>query len=460
MTLTGRDLDGHARRGRRSSGGPITLLAPGQVDTTTCTGDLHDHPGRHRRRHGHQPGHRHRRPARRQHRLRPRRRRPSRCRRPRRSTWSRPARRQDESGDGNAPRSATRLLHVRGDQHRQRDPHRRRPSTTRSAGVTTRPAPATTARARAAHDDLHRHLHVTQADIDAGSVTNLATATGDPSRRQSTVSDPTTTTATLPQAAAIDAGQDRTVDRPTTATAAPRRRHDHLQFAVTNTGNVTLTGVDRRRRARRRDARPARRRRSRPGDVDDLHRTYTITQADIDAGSVTNLADAAATRPTARRSATPTTTTDDAAADRVDRTWSRPASSKTERRRPRRRRATTIDLHVRVTNTGNVTLTGVDRRRRARAASTMRVRRQPPLAPGRLDRPAPATYTITQADVDAGSVTNLATATATRRPVGDRLRPRRRDRALPQAARDRPGKDRTVPPRLRRPTILTGETIG
>ena len=65
-----------------------------------------------------------------------------------------------------------------------------------------------------------------------------------------------------------------------------------------------------------------------------------------------------------------------------------------------------------VTNTGNVTLTGVSVTDPLWAAARLR-RRPPSLAPGA--RTCTATYSVTQADVDAGSVNNTATAPAPRR---------------------------------------------
>ena len=131
--------------------------------------------------------------------------------------------------------------------------------------------------------------------------------------------------------------------------------------------------------------------------------TYTLTQADVDAGHVANTATVTGTDPN---------DTDVDATDSTD-TPSRPArrSRWTSRpaRRPGPRAGDTIDYSFVVTNTGNVTLTGIVV--------------DDPLV-GAVDCPvttlAPtesttctATYTLTQADVDAGVVDNTATVTGT-----------------------------------------------
>ena len=138
-------------------------------------------------------------------------------------------------------------------------------------------------------------------------------------------------------------------------------------------------------------------------------KTYTLTQADVDAGIVNNTATASGTPPAGP------------AGDR--RPTPRPRRSRGPRRsrwtsRRARRRATrrvsTIAYSFVVTNTGNVTLTSVGRERpegRARSAA-----RSTTLAPG-ASTTCTATYTLTQADVDAGHVANTATAPGRRRPA-------------------------------------------
>ena len=73
----------------------------------------------------------------------------------------------------------------------------------------------------------------------------------------------------------------------------------------------------------------------------------------------------------------------------------------------------TIDYSYLVTNTGTTTLN-----RRSASPTTWSPRsaaRTPTLAPGASET-CTGTYTVTQADVDAGSVTNTATASGTDAP--------------------------------------------
>ncbi|MEZ5191695.1 MAG: hypothetical protein R2734_03700 [Nocardioides sp.] len=80
----------------------------------------------------------------------------------------------------------------------------------------------------------------------------------------------------------------------------------------------------------------------------------------------------------------------------------------------------TISYSLVVTNTGNVTLTGVTVTDPTVGPVSCPVTT---LAPG-VSVTCTATYTLTQADVDAGHVANTATATGTPRP-GSRRRPPR-----------------------------------
>ena len=84
----------------------------------------------------------------------------------------------------------------------------------------------------------------------------------------------------------------------------------------------------------------------------------------------------------------------------------------------------TIDYTFLVTNTGNVTLTG-DRRSMTRRSGTVSCP-VTTLAPG-ASTTCTATYTLTQADVDAGHVANTATATGTTPTGTASRRPTRTD---------------------------------
>ncbi len=128
--------------------------------------------------------------------------------------------------------------------------------------------------------------------------------------------------------------------------------------------------------------------------------SYTITQADIDAGSVTNTA----------------TATDGSVTSNTDSVDGRPPPRARTSTWSRRATPTTydavgdvIDYTYVVTNTGNVTLDGpvtVDDDKVTVTCPAVAT-----LDPGDHVT-CTASHTITQADIDAGSVTNTATASA------------------------------------------------
>ena len=87
-------------------------------------------------------------------------------------------------------------------------------------------------------DDLHGDAYtLTQADVDAGSVDNTATATGTPPTGPP-VTDPDTITTPVP-------ATPRIVLEKVADTTGPVHAGDQITFSftVTNTGNVTLTNV-------------------------------------------------------------------------------------------------------------------------------------------------------------------------------------------------------------------------
>jgi large repetitive protein len=240
---------------------------------------------------------------------------------------------------------------------------------------------------------------ITQADLDAGSVTNTATATATPAQ------------GSLPAVTAqatITAVQNRSLGLVKSSTASSYAAVGDVlpySYVVTNTGNITLTDPvtvgDDRIAAVSCPALPAGG--FAPGTSLTCTGSYTVTQADLDAGSITNVATAqsgsvvsgtstvtinANQQPALGLDKTTTSTTFDSVGD-------------------------TLAYSYRVTNTGNVTLTTAitvsdDRILTPNSVSC------PPLPGGGLAPGAEitctATYTITQADLDAGSVTNTATA--------------------------------------------------
>ncbi|MGG7451729.1 DUF7507 domain-containing protein [Plantibacter auratus] len=256
---------------------------------------------------------------------------------------------------------------------------------------------------------------VTQADVDAGSVTNSATATGTPPRGTPPVSPPSEVT--IP---ADDPAPAITVVKSANpATVANAGETVTYSFLVTNTGNVTLSDVS-----------VIEGEFSGTGELSDVvcppaagslapqatvtcEATYTVTQADADAGSITNSATATGTPPNGGTPpvSPPSDTTVEippAPAITVEKS-ANPATAGTV--------GQVITYSFLVTNTGNVTLSNVtvDEGEFSGTGELSDVVCPPTagsLAPA-ASVTCTASYTLTQADVNAGEVTNSATATGT-----------------------------------------------
>ena len=233
---------------------------------------------------------------------------------------------------------------------------------------------------------------VTQADLDAGDVTNIASASAG-----STVSP--TDTVVLP----ADQEPDLTIVKSAlnTGFAAPGDVLSY-EYIVRNTGNVTQTGAitvsDDKISAVSCPAIPA------TGFAPNAEITctgdYLVTQADIDAGFVTNIASAS--------NGTTTSDPDDATvnADQAPALTILKSADRSTYNAP----GQTINYSFLVTNSGNTTLTQAITVSDSRIASVT----CPALPPAGLVPAASLTCTAsdvtTQADVDAGVVENIASA--------------------------------------------------
>ena len=238
---------------------------------------------------------------------------------------------------------------------------------------------------------------ITQADLDAGSVTNAAYATGTFGNNTTTSNtDNETVTAVQNPALLIDKSAS-----PTNYSASG----DLITYTynVTNSGNVNITG-------------PITVTDDKIGTVNITsgnlipsqsvlgNATYTITQADLDAGSVTNAAYATGTF----GNNTTTSNTDNETVTAVQ----NPALLIDKSASPTNYSAAgdLITYTYNVTNSGNVNITGPitvtdDKIGTVQITAGNLLPSQSVLGN--------ATYTITQADLDAGSVTNAAYATGT-----------------------------------------------
>lgn len=251
---------------------------------------------------------------------------------------------------------------------------------------------------------------LTQADIDAGSVSNSATATGTPPSGPA-VTD--TSTAVISGSAAPAIDLIKTADA--SAVQSPARVGDTIsyQFTVTNTGNVTLQNVaivdQLLGLSALTFAWPGTPGTLAPLDSATATATYSVTQSDIDVGSVANTATANG------EAAGGTSVTSD---PRTTATPLPPGPSLTLDKNATPAFSTPpvvgdlIDFEFTITNSGNLTMTAVSVTDLLPGLSSLAYTWPGPagvLAPTQ-QATATATYAITQDDIDAGHVANTATA--------------------------------------------------
>jgi len=241
---------------------------------------------------------------------------------------------------------------------------------------------------------------VTQADVDNGSVTNTATASA-------TAPDGGGSVSSGASSVTVDASQATSsigVLKSTTSTGyAAAGNTIPYSYLVSNTGTTDLSSVSVTDSlipsVSCPDSSLA------PATSETCTATYTVTQADVDNGSVTNSATAQAKAPpsgTAIISGQSSVTVDASGAT------STLSLTKSTTSTGYGKAGQTISYSYLVTNTGTESLTGV-------GVTDNKVSVSCPhssLAPGASET-CTATYTVTQADVDAGSVTNVATANGT-----------------------------------------------
>jgi len=240
---------------------------------------------------------------------------------------------------------------------------------------------------------------VTQADIDSGSVTNSASVGSDLPDGTSGPTDDDDVTVD----ADINPSWTVQKDAVTPDYAAVGDTLDYT-YRVTNTGNVTISNIVVTDNLIPSLSCPATT--LVPAATLTCTGTYTVTQADIDAGSVTNIADA---NGNAAGGGTLPPASDDETVDAAQ----APSMDivKTALTTDYTNVGDTLDYEYVVTNTGNTTIT---------AAIMVNDNLIPTVncpalpAGGLLPTDAltcTATYVVTQADIDAGSVTNTASAT-------------------------------------------------
>jgi uncharacterized repeat protein (TIGR01451 family) len=239
---------------------------------------------------------------------------------------------------------------------------------------------------------------LTQADINAGQVANSATSTGT-SPTGPVTSTPSTTTTPITQSKSVTI--NKVAGTPTGNTAGSTIPYT---FTVKNTGNVTLTAIaitDAKLDAAAVCAATT----LAPDASTTCTGTHTITQAEVNAGRASNSAMVSGTPPSGPAITGGPSTTDTALtrtpALTIDKVAGTPSGNAA---------GATINYTFKVVNTGNVTVTGIvvnDGKLDAAAVCPVTT-----LAPG-IDTTCTGTHTITQAEVNAGTFNNTATATGT-----------------------------------------------
>jgi uncharacterized repeat protein (TIGR01451 family) len=249
---------------------------------------------------------------------------------------------------------------------------------------------------------------ITQADMNAGGVINTAVATGlDPTGAEIESAESTATvTANVAPAITLEKTSD-------VATFDAVDDEIEFRFLVTNTGNVSLSGVD----VVEVDFAGS----GTLGAIDcpatELAPTesftctapYSATQDDLDAGSIVNTAQASADSPMDEpvSSENSTVTVDAVQAPLI-------VLEKTATPDEADAAGDAITYTFQVSNRGNVTVTGLviaESEFSGTGGLGVPVCAQTSLAPGD-DVTCEVSYALTQADVDAGDVSNTAVATA------------------------------------------------
>ena len=274
---------------------------------------------------------------------------------------------------------------------------------------------------------------VTQADVDAGQVANTAVAEGtpppsyDPENPETPIpgdpieSPPADTTTPLPGQPSIALTKSSELQGPAAVGSVIE-----YTLVATNTGNVTLTGVkiidELKGLSELVYAWPGSAGVLAPGQSVTATATYTVTQADVDAGEVHNTAIAEATPPPTVNPDNPDEpiTSDPVGTPEVDNNTLLPSASqisleKSAELRGEHRVGSTIVYSFRVTNEGNTTLRDVRVEDPLPGLSALRF--EWPGEPGVLlpgeSAIATAEYRLTAADIERGSVENRAVVFAT-----------------------------------------------
>ena len=248
-------------------------------------------------------------------------------------------------------------------------------------------------------------MELTQEDIDAGQVVNTAKATAKDPSNTAVESSEATATVTLSRNPALSVA--KSVDKSTAHIG------DTLTYTITitNTGNTTLSNVklsDVLTNTTNQDVIPS----LAPNASKSVELTYTpVTEADAIAGSVKNTATATATSPGSADSVNATsnevsTTITSQPAITIEKTVS-PASMDTPKKDD------TVTWSFKVKNTGDITLNAPAIADALLTSRNITIPTLPASLAPNAETTVTATMPLTQADVNAGSVLNAATVSAT-----------------------------------------------
>ena len=250
---------------------------------------------------------------------------------------------------------------------------------------------------------------LTQTDVDAGVRTNTATATATPPSGPA-ITRRATADVTLSQSTGLTI--DKTASAILDVDVNGQDAGDRITygFVVTNTGNVTLTGLAVSDPKLGTVTCP--RATLLPGaSMTCTSINYTLTQADVDAGTFDNYARVDATPPNAAGGAF---FADDSTSNAISRMpaleLTKTAGAITDVDGNGQDAGDTITYSFAIKNTGNVTLDPVTVSDPTAGTVTCPAG---PLAPGATVLCSDAVYIITPANVDNGKVDNVATATGT-----------------------------------------------
>ncbi len=240
---------------------------------------------------------------------------------------------------------------------------------------------------------------VTQADLDSGTIANVASVIGTPPSGTA-ITPVTSNTVTVP----VNAAPSLSIVKasPTTSYSAVGNTITYT-FNVTNTGNVTMSAVSVVDPTASGITCPATT--LFPGASTTCTGTHLVTQADLDGGAVMNTASAVATPPNG--TPIPPVFSNTVTVPAIQ----GPALSIVKSTTTTNVNAVgdTIAYRFKVTNTGNVTMGAItlsDPNAVGISCPTT------PLAPG-SSTTCTATHNVTQADLDAGTIDNTASVVGT-----------------------------------------------